>query len=114
MFFLNNPLLFKKYFFKKENLFKNELISDQKKFTLTYNLSHPSIFLNEVQKEYFKKVYTPRIKVKRKPKESKYIGHEIYDHLMNPKQIYDKKTLKRLIRNFTNKDSLDIFKSNHL
>jgi hypothetical protein len=92
----------------------NKLIINQKKFTLNYNLSNPSIFLSETDKTFIKKIYEPRIKVKRRLLDSNFLGKLVYDFLNNSNQKYDEKTLKRLIKNFSKLTFNHDFKSNKL
>jgi hypothetical protein len=120
VFFINNNKLLKnlsfhkKFFINKESLFLNKLTKDQSKFTIKYNYSNPSIFLNEQEKTFFKNVYSYRPKVKHKLLESKHNGKEVYDYLINLKTKYDEKTLKRLIKNFSFNNSAELYKSNKL
>lgn len=127
--FLKNPFTFKNLISHKEKNLKNTLLENQIKFTLTYNLSNPTIFLNDIQKTFNKKFNTPktestlpeklkagakRIKDKNKYYQSKFIGHDIYNFLSNPTLKYDEKTLKRIIANFSSKNNTNEFKSNKL
>lgn len=109
---LNTLTYHKKFFLKKETLILNKLILNQKKYTIRYSLTNPSIFYTELEKNFNKKVYEPRPKVKRKILESKFIGKEVYDFLKNHKKKYDEKYLKRLFRNFSFKTTTDVFKTN--
>lgn len=113
-FFLNTLTFHKKFFLHKEKLIFNKLIKNQKKFTIRYSFSNPALFLTELEKKFHKKVYEPRVKVKRKILEDKFIGKEIYDFLINSKKKYDEKTLKRLIRNFSLNTTTDVFKNDNL
>lgn len=109
---INNLAFHKKFFLKKETLILNKLIRNQKKFTIKYSLSNPAIFLTELEKNFNKRVYVPRPKVKKRILESKFVGKEIYDFLMNSKKKYDEKYLKRLFRHFSFKTTTNIFKTN--
>lgn len=112
--FLNNLSIYKKYLLKKENLMMNKIFTDQTKFTIKYNYSNPAIFLNDVQKSYVKKVYQPRLKVKRRYLESKSFGQEAYDFMTNTTRIFDEKSLRRLIKNFSFENKNNAFTSNNL
>ena len=104
----------KKFIFKKENLFLNKIMQNQKKYTIRYNFSNPAIFLNNKEKNFYKKVFKSRTKVKHRALESKAIGKEIFDFLADPKKKYNEKILKRLIKNFSYKLVSPVFKSNNL
>ena len=110
----SNINIHKKFFLKKEELILNKLISNQKKFTLNYNLTNPSVFLSDNDKNFIKKIYEPRIKVKRRLIDSTFLGKIFYDFLINSNQKYDEKTLKRLIKNFSKLSFNHTFKSNKL
>lgn len=104
----------KKFLFKKENLFLNKLMKNQKKFTITFNLSNPSIFLTKSNKEFIQNVYKPRLKVKNRVLESRSFGKEVYDFLNNLKNKYDEKTIKILLKKFNYNFKYGMYKSNLL
>jgi hypothetical protein len=106
--------LHRKFFYKKENVYNNRLLNDQKKYTIRYSGSNPSIFFSEELKNFYKKVFQTRYKVKERLLYSKHIGKEVYDFLMNPKLIFDEKYLKRLIKNFKTKFNSPLFKTKKL
>lgn len=112
--FINSLSFHKKFLLQKEKLMLNKLINNQKKFTVKYSFTNPAVFLSDLEKNFNKKVYQPRIKVKHKILEAKFVGKEIYDFLINPKRKFDEKTLKRLIRNFSAKTTTNLFKTNNL
>jgi len=92
----------------------SKIFNDQSKFTISYNYSNPAVFLNDVEKAYVKKVYQPRLKVKRRYLESKLFGQESYDFITNPLQNFDEKSLRRLIKTFSVENKNNIFASNNL
>jgi len=110
----DNLVYHKKFISQKEDLFLNKIMKNQKKYTIRYNFTNAAVFLNTKEKNFYKKVFEPRLKVKHRLLESKAIGKEIYDFLKNPKKKYDEKTLKRLVKNFSFKLITPIFKSNNL
>jgi len=77
-------------------------------------LSNTALFLNENEKKFIIKAYTPRLKVKNRVLESYSTGKEIYDYLTNFDSKYDKKYLKYLIKMFSIDSFYTIFKSNNL
>lgn len=110
----NNLSLHKRFIFKKENLFLNKLINNQKCFTIKYNFSNPTAFLSNTEQNFYKQIYAPRVKVKHKISESKIFGKKVYDFMLNSDKKFDEKTLKRLIKNFSLKTTANLFKSNNL
>lgn len=113
---VNNDFSFyKKFFLKKENLILNKLTNNQTLFTLKYNFSNSSIFLSDLEKNFFKKVYEPRIKVKHKVLNSKAVGKEIYDYLLTSGNLFDEKSLKRLFKSFDfNLNNISFYKTSNL
>jgi hypothetical protein len=89
-------------------------MNEQKKFTIRYNFTNPVHFLNDEEKNFFKKVYEPRLKVKHRVLESKNFGKEVYDFLLTSKKTYDEKILKRLIKNFSYKSNSFSYKNTNL
>jgi hypothetical protein len=118
--FKNNSFIFdnlsfnKSFLLKKENLLLNKLIQNQKKYTIRYNVSNPALFLSQNKQKIFNNLFAPRLKVKSKLLYSKYWNKEIYDYLNNNKSLYDEKYFKRIIKNFSFKNSTTMFKINHL
>ncbi len=106
--------LHKKFILKKEELMTNELLTNQKKFTIKYNFTNSAEFLSKTEKNFVKNVYKPRLKVKRRVTEATFFGKSVYDYLMNLENRYDEKSLKKLIKNFSKNNFNQIFKSNKL
>lgn len=112
--FLNSLTTHRRFLLNKDTLFQNKLMSNQKKFTVKYNLTNPAKFLTESEKSFFLKVYEPRLKVKNRVLDSNAYGKVIYDFLKNPELMFDEKSIRRLYRNFNYKTSTPIFKSTYL
>ena len=112
--FINNFNLHKKFILKKEELILNKLIINQKKYTIKYNYSNESTFLSENEKNFIKNVYKPRLKVKRRVVEAAFFGKSVYDYLLNFEKLYDEKSIKRLLKNFSKNNFNYVFKSNKL
>ncbi len=112
--FLDNLSIYKKYLLKKETLMSNKILNNQKNFTVRYNYSNAAIFLNDEEKNFVKKVYEPRLKVKRRFLESRFFGQEAYDFITNPEKKFDEKALRRLIKNFYCENKIGFFTSNNL
>lgn len=104
----------RKFFLKKENVYKNKIFQNQKLYTIAYNYSNPAIFFSEEQKKFYEIVYATRVKVKHRVIYSKHVGKEVYDYIMNPDAIFDEKSINRLIQNFDYKTTTSIFKTNLL
>lgn len=101
------------FLFKKENLTLNKIIKNQKKFTLTYSLSNPSLFFKDAKNKTFEKLYKPRLKVKSKLLYSKEFGKEIRDYNLNTSN-FDEKYIKRITFYFDNYSNNSLFRSNKL
>ena len=112
--FFNELTFHRKFLFTKELLFSNNILNSQKKFTINYSLANKSIFLNENEKKFIIKSYTPRLKVKNRTLESYSTGKEVYDYITNLNSKYDKKYIKYLIKMFSIDSFYTIFKSNNL
>jgi hypothetical protein len=110
---LNNVLIHKKFLLNKENLFLNNLINNQKIFTINYSSYQFNSFLNKSDKSFLLKTYSPRLKVNKRVLESKNFGKEAYDFLTSKNFKFNEKSLKYLIKNFSNTSFL-IFSSNSL
>lgn len=104
----------KKFFFNKEKSFLNKLLNSQKNFTIKYNYANPALFLNEVEKSFFKEKYAPLLKVKHREIDSNNNNKLIHDFLNNSNAVFNKKSLKRLLKNFSYNNNLSIYKSNNL
>ncbi len=112
--YLSNFSLNQKYFFRKENLILNKILINQKKFTVKYNFTNLSLFLNKNEKNFINKIHQPRIKVKHKQLDSKFVNHDIYNFLINEKQKYNEKIIKRLLKNFSFSSLNTKYSSNNL
>lgn len=110
----DNLTLHRRFLLNKDKLILNKLIKDQKKFTIRYSHSNPAIFLSKEEKEFYKKIFAPRLKVKHRVRDSKHYTKVIYDYLMNPDELYDQKSLRLLIKNFSYKKKVPLFKINNL
>lgn len=104
----------KKFFFNKEKLFSNKILQSQKNFTIKYNLANPALFLNESEKSFFKEKFAPLLKVKHREIDSIKSSKTIYDFLNNYNNTFDKKSLKRLLKNFSYDNNCSVYKSNNL
>jgi hypothetical protein len=111
---INNFLMHRKFLFKKDNLFLNKIIINQKKFTVIFNSSNPAIFLSEQNKNFIKTAYKPRLKVKNRVLECTLFGKSVFDFLTNIDNKYDEKSLKRLFKKFNFNFKYNVFKSNSL
>jgi hypothetical protein len=87
---------------------------NQNNFTVIFNLSNPAIFLSDDSKNFIKKAYKPRLKVKKRILESKSSGKNIFDFINTNDIRYDEKSMKRLLKSFTYTSKYDFFKSNSL
>jgi hypothetical protein len=106
------PLTFyRKFLIKREDFCKNRLLRNQKLYTIRYSNYNPSFLFSEDLKNFYKKVFKTKYKVKNRLLYSKHIGKEVYDFLSNPKLKFDEKYLKRLIKNFKNRFNVSIFRS---
>lgn len=119
--FKNNPYSFedlsfhKRFFLKKENLMLNRLLKNQKKFTIRYNYTNPSVFMSSSQKKMYKNLFNIRVKVKHRLLFSKHHGKVIRDYLVSSNlSKFDEKTIKRMFKNFKHKTATPIFKDNLL
>ena len=101
------------FLLKKENLLLNKILKKQKKFTVKYSGSNPSIFLSKEKKEIFNKLFKTPEKVKHHLLFSKHWTKVIYDYL-NTKEKFDVKTMSRMFRDFSFKDKNQIFKADNL
>lgn len=111
---LINLNAYKFFSLNKQKLILNKLINNQFKFTIQYNHNNPLIFLNNLEKNFYKNIYTNRLKVKHKVSESNFLEKKIYHFLTNTNKFYDEKIIKKLIRNFVFDAKYDVFKSNLL
>jgi hypothetical protein len=113
--FFNELTFHKKFFFSKEKLFKNSLLNAQKKFTIKYTLSNQAVFLNENEKKFIIKNYTPRLKVKTRVLESYSSNKDMYDYIKNDNLTnFDKKYLKYILKMFSLNQFSTSFKSNNI
>ena len=101
------------FFLKKENLLLNKIIKNQKKFTIKYSRSNPSIFLTKEKITFFNNFFKTPEKIKNNLLFSKHWSKEIYDYL-NTNETYDIKTLSRMIKNFSFKSNNTVFKEDKL
>lgn len=113
-FFFNNLTLPKKFILKKEELMLNKLMLNQKKYTIKYNLSNDALFLTENEKKFILNSYKPRFKVKNRVMEATFFGKSVYDYLINYDKKFDEKSLKRLVKSFSNNNFSYVSKSNKL
>lgn len=109
-----NLTLHRYFFLNKEKLFLNNIMENQKKFTIKYIFSNPAIFLSEKEKKFYKNVFQPRLKVKHRVLDSNHFGKQIYDYLLNPKAIYDEKSLRRLFKQFSYKTNTFLYRTDNL
>jgi hypothetical protein len=72
------------------------------------------MLLNENEKNFYKNVYATRMKVKSRLLYSNRPEKEFYDYTTRKTKKYNEILLKRLIKNFSFKNSTQIFKYNHL
>ncbi len=112
--FFQSLTFHKNFFLNKEKLLSNKLMNSQKNFTIKYSLTNPALFLNNSEKLFFKKKYTPLLKVKHREIDSTSNGKLIFDYLNTINHKFDKKSLKRLLKNFSYNSKLAIYKSNNL
>ncbi len=112
--FSNHLSFYQKFLFSKDSLLLNEIIKNQKKYTIKYSHTNLANFLSEEQQLFYKNVFTPRLKVKHRVLDSKHFTKEIYDYLTNSELQYDEKSLRLLVKNFSFKKKAPIFKSNKL
>jgi len=113
---LFNPNFHKKFLKKKENIFLNKLTEAQLKFTVKYNYSNLSLFLNNNEKSFINLKFQPKLSVKHRELDSNYYGKAVYDYLNTSDSIYDKKSLRRLFKlvfltNNSNLKNINLFNS---
>lgn len=110
---LNNIFVHKKFFLTKENLMPNNIINNQKNFTISYSSCSPTTLLKTSDKNFLIKSFAPRLKVNKRVLESKNFGKEAYDYLNTNNRKFNEKSLKYLIKSFSNTKT-SIFSSNLL
>ena len=113
-FIFENLTFQKKLLLKKEKLLLNNLLQNQKKYTLKYSFSNLSIFFSPEKIKLYKKLFSPRVKVKSKLLYSKNKGKHVYDFLSTPQPHFDEKYLKRIIKSFSFKKKNTISKNSLL
>jgi hypothetical protein len=72
------------------------------------------MLLNKNEKNFYKNAFATRMKVKSRLLYSNRAEKEFYDHTTLKIKRYNEILLKRLIKNFSFKNSIQIFKYNHL
>lgn len=87
------------------------MLKNQKKHTLRYSLSNPSLFFNTEKKNFYKSAFAPRLKVKHRLLFSKHISKEVFDFLQKDLTKFDAKYFNRIFRDFKFAPSLTAFKS---
>jgi hypothetical protein len=98
--FLKDLSFHKSLFFNHENLFLNKFNQNQTKFTLKYNYSKLYNSFNQIEKETFLKLNTPRIKVKNKLINENYV-------LLNLENInYDIFKIKKIYKSIKTNSTL--------
>jgi hypothetical protein len=97
---LDNIFIHKKFILNHENLFSNNLIKNQKNFTVKYSLRSAVSYLTQSDKNFITKAYAPRLKVNKRVLESKNIDKNSYDFLISKNFKFNEKSLKYLIKNF--------------
>lgn len=107
-----NTNFHKKFLKKKENIFLNKLTQAQLKFTIKYNYSNLSIFLNNDQKSFINLKFQPKLSVKHRELDSNYYAKSVYDYLNTNESIYDKKALRRLFKLTFSKNNINSQNSN--
>lgn len=110
---LDNIFIHKKFILNQENLFSNNLIKNQKDFTVKYSLQSAISYLTQADKNFITKAYAPRLKVNKRVLESKNIEKNSYDFLTSKNFKFNEKSLKYLIKNFY-MGELSKFSSNSL
>jgi predicted porin len=85
--------------------------ANQTKFTLKYSLTNVFFFASEAEKNFAIKFFSPRPKVKRKVKYSKFKLNVIYNFNKEQHNIVDYKFLFLLLKNFKSKKQTSINKS---
>lgn len=98
--FLNNLHLHRRFWWRKDKFFKNDLFRNQKKYTIRYNYSNPALFMSKEHLDFYEKVFKTRYKVKHRDDDSRHEGKEVYDFITKPNMQVDEKALRRLIKNF--------------
>jgi len=109
---LFNTNFHKKFLKKKENIFLNKLIQAQLKYTIKYNYSNLSIFLNNNEKSFINLKFQPKLSVKHRELDSSYYAKSVYDYLNTNDSIYDKKALRRLFKLTFSKNNINFQNSN--
>jgi hypothetical protein len=113
-YIFTNLSLSRKFFLNKEKLILNKLTLNQKKYTINYNLSNESLFLNNNEKNFILNSYKPRFKVKNRVTEANFFAKSVYDYLINSDKKFDEKNIKKLIKFFSKNKFNYILKSNKL
>jgi hypothetical protein len=110
----NNLTSYRRFILRKDSLFKNTLVSDQKDFTLRYSFTNKTTFFSDDLKTFYKNSLTPRYKVKHREKDSKHEIREIFDSLQSAHFKFNEKKLKLLFKNFAHNTTTPLFKTNQL
>jgi len=105
---------FRRFNLQKEKLLLNNLMLNQKKYTIRYCYTNPAEFIPSHIRPLFKNLYAPRLKVKRRVRFSKHYGKEVYDYMYTGHPTIDVKTIRRLFRNFKFKPALYQFRFSNL
>jgi hypothetical protein len=120
VFFLKNKNVFnfnsifinKKFLLNKQSLFLNKLTTNQLDYTIKYSTTSPLTFLNDNEKAFLLKAYSPRLKVNKRVFESKNFGKEVFDFSTTNNLKFNEKLIKILIKNFSINLNPSIFVSN--
>lgn len=118
--FKNNIKMFndftsqQKYLLRKELVFSNKLLKNQKKFTVRYSGTNSYFFISENCKNFYTSFFKIKPKVKHRDLYSKHIGKEVFDFINKPGKKFDEKRLKRFFKNFKYRTTLNLFKTNKL
>ena len=103
-----------RFILKKNTLWSNPIIKDKNLFTVKHSYFNAFNLITKNNKTSILKLYKPRPKVKHKLREPNNRGSNTYDYLISEKNLYNKKILKRLLKNFNFNSNASFFKSNLL
>ncbi len=94
----NNIVFHKKFYIKKENIFSNNLLNSQLKFTIKYNYTNPVNFLNKNKTFLINNKFQTKTLVKNRELDSNHITYLVSDFLKSSHSSYDNKNLRRLFK----------------
>lgn len=91
----------KKFIFKKGNLMLNQLLKEEKKYTIRHSQNMKFfIYKDERCVEFLNTILKKRVKVKRKPILTNFRIHQIRKALLRDEKVYDRDFFLRFYRSF--------------